>query len=107
MFSAKNAFFKSFQWHTLPSALVVAFVASADGSADGLGRVGYAAACCAFYKAAAAHAKQTADGSPVGPGTFKSRLLDALAMEPAAIAAAVGAGGVSVTFVRTPDYQST
>ena len=91
--------------HTLPSALVVAFVASADGSADGLGRVGYAAACCAFYKAAAAHAKQTADGSPVGPGTFKSRLLDALAMEPAAIAAAVGAGGVSVTFVRTPDYR--
>ena len=80
------------------SALMAAFaaVAKAEG-ADGLGALGYATACCAFYKACAAVA--AADGA--GPGTFKPRLLDALAMpEPQLVAAAAAA--VSFASVPTP-----
>ena len=80
------------------SALMAAFaaVAKAEG-ADGLGALGYAGACCAFYKACAAVA--AADGA--GPGTFKPRLLDALAMaEPQLVAAAAAA--VSFASVPTP-----
>ena len=85
------------------SALVVAFVAcaAADGEGDGLGRLGYAAACCAFYKAAAARAG--GDGCP-GPGTLKVKLMDALAMDRDAVAAAVEAS-VSVKVVVTPGFQ--
>ena len=79
------------------SALMAAFmtVAKADG-AGGLGALGYATACCAFYKACATVA--AADGA--GPGSFKPRLLDALAMsEPQLIAAAAA---VSFASVPTP-----
>ena len=81
------------------SALMVAFVACASGSGDdGLGPLEYAAACCAFYKACSATA---AAGCP-GPGSFKVRLLDALAMAEAAIAEAATSATIAVTAVATP-----
>ena len=49
-------------------------VPTSEEAADGLGALGYATACCAFYKACAAAA--AADGA--GPGAFKPQLLDAL-----------------------------
>lgn len=78
------------------SALMAAFaaVAKAEG-AGGLGALGYATACCAFYKACAAVA--AADGA--GPGAFKPRLLDALAMaEPQLLAAA----NATIAFASVP-----
>ena len=57
------------------SALIGAFVATADGT-DGLSAVHYAAACCCFYKGCTA----TAAASSRGPGSFKVHLMDALAI---------------------------
>ena len=79
------------------SALAIAFVAASQ-RAD----LDYAAACCAYYKACAAIAD--ADGCP-GPGSFKLRLLDALAMPDAALSSAIAAAGVTLTKFATPTVQ--
>lgn len=81
------------------SALMVGFVACAEQE-GGLGALGYAAACSAFYKACAAAAAASDNGAAVGPGSLKVRLLDALAMPAAQVAAAVAS--VSLASVPTP-----
>ena len=80
------------------SALVVAFVASSSAGSAGTA-LRHAAACCAFYKACAA--ASGTDGCP-GPGSFKLRLLDALAMPDAAVGAAVVDGAIRIVAVDTP-----
>ena len=81
------------------SSLVAAFAGSPSGSAAGLGTLGDVAACCAFYKACAAAAAAAPGGG--GPGSFKVRLLDALAMPDAAVEAAL-VSSVIITAVSTP-----
>ena len=66
-----------------------------------LGPVGYAAACCAFYKACASVAARDCPG----PGSFKVRLLDALAMPQTAIAAAVEP--IAIWTVAIPQLPET
>lgn len=87
------------------SALVVAFVACADGGGQptttttSAGAVELAAACCAYYKGCAA----AADGEGCGgPGSFKVRFLDALALGEADLVAALA--GVSVVAQDDPSF---